>query len=159
MTGKLISLSETLNDNETEPDASKKADEKLTTEHDKTDEDVAEWDVACDGCDAGMEGWSEPFYLCLICPNTDLCVACHEKRLAQDNLNSWKRFCEPDHRYIKGPMKGWRGIKDGVIRIEGDDPFTVKDWIKGLRDERWPKAWERYWLKQGGLKDIDVADQ
>ena len=119
------------------------------------------WPISCNGdCNNSIDKWSEPFYLCLICPNTDLCVACHEKRLESDKgegTNSWKRFCAPDHRYIKGPMKGWQGIKDGVIHIEDEEPFTVKDWIMGLKDERWPQAWRKYWLKQGGLRDIDVS--
>jgi hypothetical protein len=64
-------------------------------------------------------------------------------------------FCGDDHRYIKGPMKGWKGIKDGIIRIE-EKELPVKEWLKELQEVRWKKAWERYWLRQGGLKNIDV---
>lgn len=50
-------------------------------------------------------------------------------------------------------MKGWRGIKNGVVRV-GEDEFSVKDWIKELKEVKWPKAWEKWWLRQGGLKDV-----
>lgn len=140
--------------------ANDEAKEEHASEPAKVNEDLAGWGIWCNGdCNKKIDKWSEPFYLCLICPNTDLCVGCHEKRLESDKgegKGSWKRFCAPDHRYIKGPMKGWQGVRDGVIRIEGEEPIGVKEWVKGLKEDRWPRAWERYWLKQGGLKDIDV---
>jgi hypothetical protein len=38
------------------------------------DQDVGRYSVGCDGnCGRQIDSWSEPFYLCLICPNTDLC--------------------------------------------------------------------------------------
>jgi hypothetical protein len=67
----------------------------------------------------------------------------------------WTKFCGENHHYIKGPMKGWKGVKNGIIRIN-DEELSVKDWIKGLKEDRWPKAWETYWARQGGLKDIDI---
>ena len=52
-------------------------------------------------------------------------------------------------------MKGWKGIRDGVVRIH-DQEFTVKDWLQGLKEERWPKAWVTFWTHHDGFKDIDV---
>ncbi|KAF2107480.1 hypothetical protein BDV96DRAFT_653821 [Lophiotrema nucula] len=122
--------------------------------------DLNDYRVGCDGCDRAITQWSEPFYLCLICPNIDLCEDCHTKRLAWNRgqgEKSWTAFCAENHHYIKGPMKGWKGIKNGVIQID-DTEILVKDWIKGLKEDRWPKAWEKYWRRQGGLKDIGVED-
>jgi hypothetical protein len=141
------------------------AEQKILTETPdepaESDEDIADFSIFCDGgCGKRIESWTMPFYLCLICPNADLCEDCHSKRLAWnrgEGEDAWKSYCGKNHHYIKGPMKDWRGIKNGVIRI-GDQEFGVKDWIKELKEERWPKAWEEFWLQQGGLKDIDVED-
>jgi hypothetical protein len=118
--------------------------------------------ITCDGdCRAEVVKWDQPFYLCLICPSVDLCAGCLEKKRASvrgEEENSWKRVCSPDHCFIKGPMKGWKGIKNGVIRIEGKEAFTVKQWLKEMKEDRWPRAWESYWLRQGGLRNIDGED-
>ncbi|KAF2265868.1 hypothetical protein CC78DRAFT_567200 [Lojkania enalia] len=137
----------------------------------ESEEDLSGFGIFCNGgCGTSISKWSQPFYLCLICPSTDLCEACHAKRIAANsseisNLDSTSSeslatslpFCGENHHYIKGPMKNWKGIKNGVIRIGGEE-IKVKEWIRGLKEERWPRAWKRYWLRQSGLKDIDVED-
>lgn len=118
--------------------------------------------LGCDGdCGTMVMQWDQPFYLCLICPNIDLCATCLDEKRAsakEEMKQKWKRKCSPDHYFIKGPMKGWNGIKEGVIRIEQKEPFTVKQWLKEMKEDRWPRAWERYWLKQGGLRNINDED-
>ena len=113
----------------------------------KSDEDVNGIKLDCDGgCGTVVDTWSQPFYYCLVCPNCDLCEECHAKRLAQtrgEEKEPWLSFCGPHHRYIKAPIKGWKGIKNGVIRI-GAEEFTVKDWLKGLKEERWQKGWDMF---------------
>lgn len=122
------------------------------------DEELSGFYIYCNGnCDTEIKSWTEPFYLCLICTNTDLCVKCHSKRLnwnRDGGENQWTTFCGENHRYIKAPVARWKGIKSGVIRI-GEEDIPVKQWIKGLKEERWPKAWETFWLRESGLKDID----
>ena len=122
------------------------------------DEDLTDYHIECDGnCGTVISSWSEPFYLCLICPNTDLCEKCHSKRRKWDldgKEDEWATFCGKNHHYVKGPIAGWRGIKSGILRI-GEEEFPVKEWIKELKEERWPKAWERFWLRESGLKDIE----
>jgi hypothetical protein len=197
-------------------------------EQDDTQDTIPDYYIDCNGtCGTRIKKWTEPFYLCLICPNTDLCEECHTKRLAWNKLSAnmapsvgtpetppkhdpkntsegqgegssegssekpseeptkgtsvtlpvnasektteepvslssdtsiempWNTFCGENHHYIKGPMKDWKGIKMGVIQI-GEQKLEVKEWRRQMKEERWSKAWERYWLRQGGLKDIDV---
>ncbi|ORY05487.1 hypothetical protein BCR34DRAFT_604521 [Clohesyomyces aquaticus] len=194
--------------------------ESTEEEPKESDEDITDYSIGCDGCNKWITKWSEPFYLCLICPNIDLCEACHTKRLAwnrgeaacegkpeaegkteadgtpevdgnteaegkteaagktevkaegktkadgkidgagktdAESGDSWTKFCAEGHHYIKGPMKGWKGIKNGVIQID-DEKLPVKDWIKGLKEERWPRAWEEFWRRQGGLRDVEDED-
>jgi tetratricopeptide (TPR) repeat protein len=127
----------------------------------KLEEDIARMSIFCDGqCGASITSWSQPFYYCLVCPSCDLCEDCHSKRLKQtsgDIEEPWLSFCGSNHRYIKGPMKDWRGIKNGVIRF-GDKEVTVKEWLRGLKEERWQNAWKIFWTRQGGLKDIGIED-
>ena len=40
-------------------------------------------------------------------------------------------FCGKDHEYIQGPVKGWGGMKDGVMRI-GEQKIKFEDWLKNL---------------------------
>ncbi|KAH7128114.1 hypothetical protein B0J11DRAFT_504607 [Dendryphion nanum] len=118
---------------------------------DKDKEDICDYSIGCDGaCGTSISSWTQPIYLCLICPNVDLCEDCHTKRRVP---GSDLPYCAENHHYVKGPIKGWRGVKDGVIRI-GEEEIKVKEWIRGLKEERWQKAWEKYWGRQGGLKDI-----
>jgi len=46
-------------------------------------------------------------------------------------------------------------VKNGIVRVgEKEELFT--EWLGGLRDERWPKAWENFWRNEGFLKDIGM---
>ncbi|CAN9315429.1 unnamed protein product [Alternaria alternata] len=128
----------------------------------KVDEDLNGVKIGCDGgCGTFIDSWSQPFFFCLVCPNCDLCQDCHKKRLKQtagEIPEPWLSFCGPNHRYIKAPIKSWRGIKNGVIRIDGEKDGTVKEWLDGLKKERWQKAWHAFWTRQGGLKNIGHGD-
>jgi len=150
-----------------EPDVTAKESD-AGTEPDKLDEDVfLAGGLDCDGpCETSISSWTQPIYYCLICPNCDLCEDCHSKRVQQTKglqptadktEEPWLSFCGANHRYIKGPMKGWKGIKNGVVRY-GDTEVTVTEWLRGLKEERWPNAWKIFWTRQGGLKDIGVED-
>jgi tetratricopeptide (TPR) repeat protein len=143
------------------PEGTAEVPEPTKAELSKLDEDIGTWIVGCDGgCGTDIQSWTQPFYYCVVCPNTDLCEDCHSKRLKQTKgeiEEPWLSFCGANHRYIKGPMKGWKGIKNGIIRI-GDEETTVKEWLRGLKEERWSNAWTVFWTRQGGLKDIGVED-
>ncbi|KAL2676439.1 hypothetical protein Neosp_010197 [[Neocosmospora] mangrovei] len=54
------------------------------------------------------------------------------------------------HDHLKLPVEGWRGVRDGVLTLEGEEPITVTDFIKKLQTEVCEDAWGRLW--EGGLK-------
>lgn len=97
-----------------------------------------------------------PTYLCVICTNTQLCAECYANiQLLNQGRKSWddiggRRYCGRDHRYIKGPIEGWRGIRDSYLVISGsntEDRVLFKDWLKNL-EKRWRSAWERFWTQE-----------
>lgn len=49
------------------------------------------------------------------------------------------------HDHLKLPVEGWRGVRDGVLMLEGEEPITVTDFIKKLQTEVCEDAWGRLW--------------
>jgi hypothetical protein len=88
-------------------------------------------------------------HLCYYCTNTDFCAKCFQDRLerqAGKKEPDWRTICPFGHKFIRGPVDGWKGVKDGVIYF-GDEKLSFRKWLTGLRDERWPQAWEAYWRR------------
>ena len=112
--------------------------------------------VGCDGCGRGFNSWTDgPIYCCLTCNNCDLCPDCYQKRTASTENEipgEWKTYCGVNHRYIKGPIRGWKGVKGGVIKIE-EDEIEFKAWLKDLQDTKWKEAWGKFWRIEA-LRDI-----
>ena len=48
---------------------------------------------------------------------------------------AWWPWCGENHRFVKGPIEDWKGIKNGIIRI-GEENIPFKTWLEELRDER-----------------------
>lgn len=113
--------------------------------------------VICNGCNKVFTGWKDgPLYLCTICTDTDLCTECYNKRVASNHgaeWTEWRTFCGPHHRYIKGPIAEFKGVKDGVIRI-GKEETKFTDWLDGLNETRWKAAWVSWWEKDDLVDDI-----
>jgi hypothetical protein len=66
---------------------------------------------------------------------------------------SWRDWCGQNHTHIKAPIDGWNGVKSGIIRIDKErTPF--KEWLSGLKDERWPQAWETFWKNERFLQNV-----
>ncbi|MCJ1457673.1 hypothetical protein MMC28_008042 [Mycoblastus sanguinarius] len=89
----------------------------------------------------------QPLYHCLDCVNCSLCVLCYQKRLNQNKgepNTHWRTFCGRNHRYLRIPVEGWRGVKAGTIII-GDGRVLFTEWLSGvkkkwrnLKSEDWP---------------------
>ena len=150
------------------------------TEDSPTTEDLNPYSsIFCNGCSAPFSDWNlGSVYLCIVCTNCDLCEDCWKKR---DRCNKgeewtdWKRFCGEGHRYIRGPMVGWKGVKGGVLRfagaeeektaegekdgVEGGDgkgrgeEIVFEEWIRGLQC-RWEEAWTHFWKREELVVDI-----
>ncbi|QSS59361.1 hypothetical protein I7I51_08796 [Histoplasma capsulatum] len=117
-------------------------------------------DYVCNGeCeDDDIESWDDGVvYLCMICCNCDLCEECYQKRQAHNKNstenNHWRRYCGANHWYIKGPVEGWKGIKDGYMTI-GEEKIKFLDWLEEIRTTKWKKAWEQFWMKEDVRGDI-----
>jgi tetratricopeptide (TPR) repeat protein len=46
---------------------------------------------------------------------------------------------------LKLPVEGWRGVKKGVMRIEGQEDIAVGDFFKKLETEIVKSAWDKIW--------------
>jgi hypothetical protein len=99
--------------------------------------------------------------MCVVCTNCDLCEECWKKRDRSnkgEEWKDWKRYCGDDHRYIRGPIKGWKGVKDGLLRLEGEDgketiEILFTQWVAGIQ-ERWKEAWLGFWKRDVLVVDI-----
>ncbi|QGI94934.1 hypothetical protein CEK26_008003 [Fusarium fujikuroi] len=50
---------------------------------------------------------------------------------------------------LKLPVEGWRGVKNGVMRIEGQEDVAVADFFEKLETEVVKNAWDRIWAGDG----------
>lgn len=108
--------------------------------------------IECTGprCDVSWRAWKgRKIYRCVYCWYTILCEACYEKRMAYNAgapIPPGGHYCGKDHKYYSGAVDGWKGIKNGMVLIDGEEPFAFKDWLKELKEKKWPEAWERFWM-------------
>lgn len=112
----------------------------------------SEW-CSCDGCGETFSSWAVPIYYCILCFDCDLCEDCYQKRKTFDRGEGESvTYCGRNHRHIRGPIHGWKGVKDGVITI-GDQKVKFSDWLIDLKDKRWKEAWETFWTEDP-VRDI-----
>ncbi|GKZ75574.1 hypothetical protein AnigIFM56816_000231 [Aspergillus niger] len=75
------------------------------------------------------------WYMCLDCPSTDYCSDCYKSRSTyrtSQNKGLWSKVCWGNHTMMEQPIKGWKGVRDGVIRV-GDSSRGVRDWLMDVR--------------------------
>lgn len=127
-------------------------DESLPSDEGDLDGEVSRF---CDGeCDQDeRRAWKgRKIYFCTICADVDLCEECYQKRQIYNKEGSkpiatvGSDYCGVNHTYLKGPIEGWKGIEDGMLKLEGEEPVNFKDWLKELKEIKWKAAWEKYWL-------------
>ncbi|EQB44329.1 hypothetical protein CGLO_16937 [Colletotrichum gloeosporioides Cg-14] len=130
-------------DSDDEEDSATKGDES------DLDEDT---ELFCDGgCipTAKFKTWAGSVcYLCLVCSECFLCKDCYKMRGRDDHHSlSRPRYmpqCPPDHEYIEAPIKGSRGVVDGTILLEGEEPVAFRDYLQQIREELCKEAWESF---------------
>lgn len=100
-------------------------------------------------CEVSWRAWKgRKIYQCLYCWNMIFCEACYEKRVGYNAgaaIPAGEHYCGKDHKYLRC-IDGWKGIKDGMVLIEGEEPFAFNDWVKELKEKKWPQAWEKFWM-------------
>lgn len=97
-------------------------------------EDRSGYAPSCDVCGYSFEdgirssqvGWYNPMYLCLTCPSTNLCQSCFQSELGEERAAVKPPEvvgfqCRTNHRYIKCPIHGRKGVKNGVMRMENEE--------------------------------------
>ena len=108
--------------------------------------------MVCDGCNRSFQNWNAgSIYLCTHCTNVDLCAECYDKKMAVEQGTTkpdWRVVCPVGHKYVRGPVDGWKGVKDGVLYIKDTPPLRFRAWLDDLKEAKWKAAWERYWQSQ-----------
>lgn len=134
----------------------------------KTEEyDSFGW-IYCNGCQDGprFKSWfgtrpgsdsrifTPPNYVCLACPDVDLCHSCYDIQSAFQNgtgMGFWRVVCpgSAPHQYVKQPIEGWLGVKNGVIHMKSDGDGTqhrtkaYKEWLADVRNRFATVNWQR----------------
>ncbi|KAL0934771.1 NACHT and TPR domain-containing protein [Colletotrichum truncatum] len=92
--------------------------------------------------------WGErTAYRCLVCFDCFLCEDCYHKRKASSNCAERKKatvLCAGDHEYIRGPIKGWKGVVGGKVLIEGEEAVEFSALLQQI-EEICKEAWESFW--------------
>jgi hypothetical protein len=101
--------------------------------------------IFCSGCHKNIDNWKGgAVYLCTYCTATDLCEECFKKRTAVERgqVNDWFMVCQKGHRHVKAPVEGWKGVSNGILRM--DENLEFSDWLSRFRVE-WDAAWLKFW--------------
>src|SRR5690606_12037475 len=110
----------------------------------KGDLDGVQSPTFCDACETTFQDWTKgAVYLCYYCTEMDLCQSCYQKRLDSEDgkaEDQWRVICPKDHKHIKGPVDGWKGLKDGVLHFE-DKEIPFQHWLTEVKEKAWPEAW------------------
>ncbi|KAF4971548.1 hypothetical protein FZEAL_9832 [Fusarium zealandicum] len=105
----------------------------------------------CEGaCDGTKFKWwgGRTAYCCMTCYDGFFCEDCYEKRQAAnrgDEPLKSRQYCGRDHEYLKLPIEGWQGVKDGKVMMEGEEPIEFQEFLRQVRDELCKEAWESFW--------------
>jgi hypothetical protein len=113
--------------------------------------DAAERAFACGICEESVGVWTEraASYYCVSCVQLDICESCMRDKLARERGEKepdYRVVCPAGHRHVRGPVDGWRGVRNGRFRI-GEDEIPVKKWIADL-EVKWAAYWRDYWTEK-----------
>lgn len=111
----------------------------------------------CGGENETIKGWTtRPVYLCLICVNMELCEKCYRSIQQYNKCGSgerWRTYCGNNHKYIRGPISGWKGVANGCMTI-GEEKINFMAWLMELKEKKWKEAWKNFWMREEGTNDI-----
>lgn len=95
--------------------------------------------ILCNSCysqfDIFQDGTS--VYFCVDCHEADFCSDFHDKQVLYYTKTGevfWFKCCWAEYQYIKQPVEGWHGVKNGVIRI-GAKQKPFKFWLMAVKDK------------------------
>ncbi|KAL7943602.1 hypothetical protein V8C42DRAFT_327965 [Trichoderma barbatum] len=121
----------------------------------KDEGDLGNPDIVVYSCDgglcspvAGFAWWGDSVvHYCAECSTTLICEICYSARHDPEKVGSPNviHFCDKRHNYIKLPVEGWRGIKDGIMRVDGEEPVKFESFLSNLQNEICKNAWDRFW--------------
>lgn len=120
----------------------------------EADEGLREdWCFWCNFCRKPVKDWTHgSAYLCVYCIDFDICEECFLKKIAREKGElepDWRVICPQGHRHVKAPIEGWRGVKDGKLRI-GTEELLFKTWLAQL-EMNWTKYWENFWTDEEAM--------
>lgn len=108
---------------------------------------------ACNMCRKVTKDWSDGgAYRCVYCFDCDICEECFAKKEARERGEmdpDWRVVCPRGHRYVKAPVDGWIGVKQGKLCI-GEEEILFKTWLTDL-ENKWAQYWDRFWSNDGAL--------
>ncbi|KAF4995949.1 hypothetical protein FGRMN_4804 [Fusarium graminum] len=87
-------------------------------------------------------------YQCLTCYFCFLCEECYGKL---DDLSNelkerkYPKYCEKQFGHIKAPIEGWRGVKNGKVMIEGEEPVSFTQLLDNIQGDLCKEAWKDFW--------------
>ncbi|KAK6383911.1 hypothetical protein LTS17_003203 [Exophiala oligosperma] len=119
-------------------------------------EDVFEYGkfVYCDGrCSLNpITAWplTEKYYFCNDCVDVAFCGKCYptQTQYYEDyGQGFWYKVCWAKHEFLEAPIDGWRGVRNGMIRI-GDKEKSWFEWLDEVK-KKWQKKMNEF--GEGGL--------
>ncbi|KAK3394964.1 hypothetical protein B0H63DRAFT_62884 [Podospora didyma] len=124
--------------------------------------DIAEGGRECDICMQLIEFPKVVSWMCLYCPDVDICQQCWERKFgpeagkdeklaANGETDHWKitRMCDKTHPRIRTMSleEGWVGVKDGVLKIQGEPDVSFSEWLEAV-ETKWKSAWVGFWSEE-----------
>ncbi|QKD46411.2 uncharacterized protein FOBCDRAFT_234849 [Fusarium oxysporum Fo47] len=96
-----------------------------------------------------ITSWNQTaMYRCVICTDCDWCEAYYLKRIYNSGSpdgERWRTYCGGHHEFIRAPVEGWMGIKNGKIEMKDEEPEEFREWLGRPEREKWPRAWQEFW--------------
>ncbi|KAF5602224.1 hypothetical protein FPCIR_2009 [Fusarium pseudocircinatum] len=87
-------------------------------------------------------------YQCLTCYFCFLCQECYDRlgdTTDQEMGRMYPKYCEKQFGHIKGPIEGWKGVRKGMIELEGEEPMPFRQLLQDIQHRLCKEAWKDFW--------------